>query len=288
MFCIIHFKISRARLWRRDADARTNTRAFTWSPVRSWPPFLTEKYPRKMDPVLLKFNLRRREYTRSSILSKKMPSLVVSRRHDQCHRLLTVIVRKTLVRDLHFEYRGSWFYIHSLYTVGRHRIDMGVRPVIQLTQLQLLMDTAPPITRQLTASDVNFTIVRPLVLKYGRLRNLALVYACLVVRAHFRRLAEDNLAHSNLNHSRSLMCELLAMKCLRLFATNYFELAAVLTHSWNPLTGAPPESVRLIKKTLAIRRSDDVDILSSALEVCSCKSSGTYLSIFIDGDIYRL
>lgn len=121
--------------------------------------------------------------------------------------------------------------------------------------------------RQLTASDVNFTIVRPLVIKYGRLRNLALVYACLVVRSYFRRLAEDSLVHASLNYSRSIMCELLANKCLRHSAINYFELVAVLTHSWNPLTGAPPASVHSIKKALVIRKSEDVDTLSSALEV---------------------
>ncbi|GJJ08340.1 hypothetical protein Clacol_002551 [Clathrus columnatus] len=131
---------------------------------------------------------------------------------------------------------------------------------------------------QLTASDINFTIVRPLVIKYGRLRNLALIYACLIVRSHFRRLVEDDLAHASLNYSRSLMCELLAIKCLRLYAANYFELVAVLTHSWNPLAGAPYESVCLIKKSLAIRKSEDIDILSSALEMAVSTDSKRFIS----------
>ncbi|KAJ3735430.1 hypothetical protein DFJ43DRAFT_991229, partial [Lentinula guzmanii] len=38
---------------------------------------------------------------------------------------------------------------------------------------------------QLTASDVSFSIVRPIVFKFARLKNLAIVYACLVVRSYF-------------------------------------------------------------------------------------------------------
>lgn len=123
------------------------------------------------------------------------------------------------------------------------------------------------IFRQLTASDVNFAILRPLVMKYAALHNLAIVYSCLVVRSHFLRLSDENLAHSNLNNSRAMLCELLAIKFLRHFASNHIQLVAVLTHSWNPLAGAPAQTVDQIKKVLSMKISDELNESSSALEV---------------------
>ncbi|KAL1744466.1 hypothetical protein HDZ31DRAFT_64060 [Schizophyllum fasciatum] len=91
---------------------------------------------------------------------------------------------------------------------------------------------------QLTASDVNFTVVRPVVLKYARLKNMAVVYACLVVRSYFLGEAEVNLAYSGVMTSRAMLCEILAMKLLSHFASNHIELVAVLTTTWSPLAGA--------------------------------------------------
>jgi hypothetical protein len=73
---------------------------------------------------------------------------------------------------------------------------------------------------QLTASDINFSIVRPIVLKYAKLKNMAVVYACLVVRvpqvyttcsisrlfcarqAYFLEESEDDLAYAGVMLSR--------------------------------------------------------------------------------------
>ena len=100
---------------------------------------------------------------------------------------------------------------------------------------------------QLTASDINFAIVRPLVFKYARLENLAVVYACFVVRSHFLSEAEDNLAYSGVLLSRASLCEILAMKLLGTFASSPLRVATVLTASWNPLAGAPDEIVNDVK-----------------------------------------
>ena len=104
--------------------------------------------------------------------------------------------------------------------------------------------------RQLTASDINFAIVRPLVFKYAKLANLATTYACLVVRSHFITLADSDLAHANVMASRAMLCEILAMKLVRHFASDQLILAAVLTTSWSPIAGAPLEVIADVRSAL--------------------------------------
>ena len=118
---------------------------------------------------------------------------------------------------------------------------------------------------QLTASDINFAIVRPLVFKYARLENLAVVYACFVVRSHFLSEAEDNLAYSGVLLSRASLCEILAMKLLGTFASSPLRVATVLTASWNPLAGAPDEIVNDVKNMVG---DDGMYDPQCALEVC--------------------
>lgn len=103
---------------------------------------------------------------------------------------------------------------------------------------------------QLTASDINFAIIRPLVFKYAHLDNLAVVYACFVVRSHFVSEAEENMAYSGVLLSRASVCEILAMKLLGTFASSQLQVATVLTASWNPLAGAPAEIVSDVKNMI--------------------------------------
>ncbi|KAF8518239.1 hypothetical protein JB92DRAFT_2903943 [Gautieria morchelliformis] len=131
--------------------------------------------------------------------------------------------------------------------------------------------------RQLTASDINFTIIRPLVLKYSSLNNLATVYACLVVRSNFLHLSDESLAHANLNTSRAMMCELLATKIMRHFSS-YIELVAILTHSWSPLAGAPHQVVSDIQNGLSMDHGCVLDEPTSALEMAISTNSKTFLS----------
>jgi len=131
---------------------------------------------------------------------------------------------------------------------------------------------------QLTASDVHFTIIKPLIVKYAGLKNLALVYSCLVVRSHFLRVAEDSLAHFNLNNSRAMMCELLAIKFIRYFGSNRIELVAVLTHGWNPLSGAPYQVVEQVKTIVFLKINEEIIQLTSALEMAISTYSKRFLS----------
>ncbi|EJD07018.1 receptor-activated Ca2+-permeable cation channel [Fomitiporia mediterranea MF3/22] len=130
---------------------------------------------------------------------------------------------------------------------------------------------------QLTASDISFAIVRPLVYKYAKLGNEAVVYACLVVRSHFIHAADQDMAHANVMASRAMMCEILAMKLVRTFASSKLELAAVLTTSWNPISGAPPEVVEEIKASLG-GNEKDLDDPTNALEMAIATKSKSFLA----------
>ena len=114
---------------------------------------------------------------------------------------------------------------------------------------------------------MNFALVRPLVFKYARLRNPAIVYACLVVREHFITLAEQDLAFSGVSFSRAILCEILAMKLVHHFASNRLELVSVLTTSWSPLAGAADDVIEDVKSALGRKDDTGADILQSALEV---------------------
>ena len=127
---------------------------------------------------------------------------------------------------------------------------------------------------QLTASDINFAVVRPLVFKYAKLDNMAVVYACFVVRAHFLSEAEDNLAYSGVMFSRASLCEILAMKLLGTFASSKMRLVAALTATWSPLAGAPLEVVLEVRSIMGNIEKDDPQC---ALEVSRRFSENKYI-----------
>lgn len=118
---------------------------------------------------------------------------------------------------------------------------------------------------QLTAADINFAIIRPLVFKYAKLQNMAVVYVCFVVRAHFLAEADNGLAYAGVMLSRASVCEILAMKLLSRFSANQLQLAATLTASWNPLAGAPADIVDEVRT--AVGGEEQLQDLQCALEV---------------------
>lgn len=145
--------------------------------------------------------------------------------------------------------------------------------------------------RQLTAADVSFALVRPLVFKYARLRNPATPYAALVVRSHFLNIASDDLAFSGISLSRANLCELLAMKLLAPFASSKVELVAVLMTAWSPLAGAPHDVVEEVKMVMG---GDDEDVAQDpqcALEIAISTKAKNFLSAplvqTVVTDIYR-
>ncbi|KAI0787426.1 hypothetical protein C8Q74DRAFT_605518 [Fomes fomentarius] len=128
---------------------------------------------------------------------------------------------------------------------------------------------------QLTASDINFAVVRPLVFKYARLENLAVVYACFVVRSHFLSEAEESLAYSGVLLSRAALCEIMAMKLLGTFASSPLRVATVLTASWNPLAGAPPQVIEDVRHMVG---QDGTYDPQCALEMAIATESKAFLA----------
>ncbi|GBE88279.1 hypothetical protein BKA93DRAFT_827390 [Sparassis latifolia] len=128
---------------------------------------------------------------------------------------------------------------------------------------------------QLTASDINFAIVRPLVFKYAKPDNMAVVYACFVVRSHFLSEAAENIAYSGVMHSRASLCEILAMKLLGTFASNRLRLVAVLTAGWSPLAGAPPDIINEVREIVG---DDETFDPQCALEMAIATGAKAFLS----------
>jgi c-di-GMP-related signal transduction protein len=98
---------------------------------------------------------------------------------------------------------------------------------------------------------------------------MSIVYVCLVVRSYFLAQAETDLAFANMMLSRANLCEVLAMKLLSRFATNYIQLVAVLTTTWNPLSGANQDVIQEVKQSLNAHNDDDMGSMydQSAIEV---------------------
>ncbi|KAI0635594.1 hypothetical protein C8Q77DRAFT_1155382 [Trametes polyzona] len=154
--------------------------------------------------------------------------------------------------------------------------SIKVFPLIPSLKRDVVRDIDTALTwDQLTASDINFAIVRPLVFKYARLNNPAVVYACFVVRSHFLSEAADNLAYSGVLLSRASLCEILAMKLLGTFASSQLRVATVLTASWNPLAGAPDEIVSDVKNMVG---DDGMYDPQCALEMAIATESKAFLA----------
>lgn len=107
---------------------------------------------------------------------------------------------------------------------------------------------------ELTGHELNFAVVRPLAVKYSKLKSTAILYAMLLTRIHFLRQAERDLAFQNINQTRADLCEILAIKLLRTFAADGAELVIALSTPFWPLAGSSEEV-----KDLAQRRGYDCD-----------------------------
>ncbi|KAG8693097.1 hypothetical protein FRC09_010733, partial [Ceratobasidium sp. 395] len=132
---------------------------------------------------------------------------------------------------------------------------------------------------QLNALDVNYSVFRPIVFKYARLRNYSIIYACLVVRSHFLSAASSDLAFAPLKRSRADACEVLAMKLLRRFTAvsdNAIDLFSVLTVSWDPLQGCPEGCLTDIKDIVG--EDLDHEEKTSALELAISSGAKRFIA----------
>ncbi|KAF9234138.1 hypothetical protein BU15DRAFT_53008 [Melanogaster broomeanus] len=150
-----------------------------------------------------------------------------------------------------------------------------VFPLIPYLKKDVIVNT-PLSWEHLIAADVSYAVVRPLVLKYARLRNMAVIYACMVVRSYFLSQAGTDLVHSSVMSSRATLCELVAMKLLSHFASSKVQLVAVLTTPWNLLSGAPLDVVEEVKE--AIGQEDCLDSCQSAIEMAIGTKAKSFLA----------
>lgn len=123
-----------------------------------------------------------------------------------------------------------------------------VYPVLQLLRMDIksLIDTSLS-WEDLTGHELNFALVRPLALKYSKLRSPAILYALLFTRIHFLRESERDLAYRTVNETRAALCELLATKLLRTFATDGMELVTALAAPFWPWQGADETTLAAAK-----------------------------------------
>ncbi|KAJ3742240.1 hypothetical protein DFH05DRAFT_1402192 [Lentinula detonsa] len=154
--------------------------------------------------------------------------------------------------------------------------SVKVFPLIPAIKREIIV-YSPLSWDQLTASDVSFSIVRPIVFKFARPKNLAIVYACLVVRSYFLGESENDLAYAGVNLSRANLCELIATKLLSHFAADHMQLVAALTTSWNPLTGATSSFIDEVQQVLKCDE-EDLNYPQSALEMAISTKSMRFLA----------
>ncbi|KAI0708832.1 hypothetical protein C8T65DRAFT_718427 [Cerioporus squamosus] len=114
--------------------------------------------------------------------------------------------------------------------------ETEVYPIIHMIRS---VDT--PLSHEaLTAPDLTYTLIRPLLDKYAafqRQGNMAVIFCLLLNRVYFFR--DRHLTTSALSRTRADLCEILAMRALREHAHNMLELALVLTTTWPVYSGAP-------------------------------------------------
>ncbi|KAF8556200.1 hypothetical protein OG21DRAFT_1437510 [Imleria badia] len=152
-----------------------------------------------------------------------------------------------------------------------------VFPLIPYLKKDVTSSIDTPLSwEQLTAADVDFAVVRPLVLKYARLQNMAVVYACMVTRSYFLSQGATELAHSSVLTSRATLCEILALKLLTSFASSKVQLVAVLTTLWNPLAGAPFDVVEEVKEVIGSEAASESS--QSAIEMAIATKAKAFLA----------
>ncbi|KAG2136259.1 hypothetical protein BD769DRAFT_1439794 [Suillus cothurnatus] len=140
--------------------------------------------------------------------------------------------------------------------------DVVVWPIIHMIRgvcinaLSLQRNT--PLTLEaLTGPDLTYTLVRPLEEKYNAIQragNKSVVFCFLLNRVYFIR-DEKNLTTGPLSYSRAMLCEILAIRCLRDNGSSMLNMALVLTTKWQVWSGADPHVVEIARE----ERDDDLE-----------------------------
>ena len=109
---------------------------------------------------------------------------------------------------------------------------------------------------KLTAPDLTYSLVRPLVERYSVIQqngNLSVVFCLLLNRVYFLR--DDNMTTTNVSRTRAILCEILATRIFRQLGDDMYHLAFALTTTWPVYNGADPTILAQAKH----ERDDDLE-----------------------------
>jgi len=126
------------------------------------------------------------------------------------------------------------------------------------------IDLRPCLTK-LTAPDLTYTLVRPLLDKYGAFQhsgNMSVVFCCLLNRIHFLR--DEAPFSATLSKSRADFCEILATRLFREYANSLLDLTVILTTVWHVYSGADPA---LLEKARQERDGELENRVGNAIEL---------------------
>ncbi|KAJ2918690.1 hypothetical protein MD484_g1789, partial [Candolleomyces efflorescens] len=151
-----------------------------------------------------------------------------------------------------------------------------VYPLIQLIRADVTHFIDTPLTYEaLTAPDLTYTLVRPLVEKYATLQqngNMSVVFCLLLNRIHFIRDPDPFTA--TLSKSRADLCEILASRVFRENANSLLDLTVVLTTVWHVYSGADP---KLLERARQERDDDLEDKVGNAIELAILGKSKRFI-----------
>ncbi|KIK61773.1 hypothetical protein GYMLUDRAFT_576703 [Collybiopsis luxurians FD-317 M1] len=150
-----------------------------------------------------------------------------------------------------------------------------VYPIIHSIRSDVIHFIDTPLSYEaLTAPDLTYTLIRPLVEKYGAMQregNMSIVFCFLLNRVYFSR--DQNMATSPVSRTRAELCEILAIRALREYGNDVLELAIVLTTSWLVYNGADETVMQLVRE----EREDLEERVGNAIEMAILGKSRRFI-----------
>ncbi|KAL8786798.1 MAG: hypothetical protein Q9195_008056 [Heterodermia aff. obscurata] len=108
---------------------------------------------------------------------------------------------------------------------------------------------------QLRSPRMNVSIIRPMVERLYKMKDVSIVYCLLINKVHFIREQTHHAHRHNINNTRANTCELLANRVLRRFEEEHTDrnglllLANILVAGFEPFQNAPAEILKSADQT---------------------------------------
>ncbi|GLB41921.1 putative nonselective cation channel [Lyophyllum shimeji] len=141
-----------------------------------------------------------------------------------------------------------------------------VYPIIHMIKSDMMHFIDTPLSYEaLTAPDISYTLVQPLVEKYLAIQregNMSVPFCFLLNRVRFIR--DDDPLTSTISRSRAELCEILAIRTFREYGNEMLNLTLALTTAWHIYNGADPQ---VIQRARAQRDGGLDDRIGNAIEL---------------------